>query len=246
MLKGKTAVVTGASRGIGRAIATKFMESGANVAIIYAGSHDAAAEVAALGVQLGVTAREYQCDIGDGDAVRAVCAEIVKDFGTVDILVNNAGITKDNLVMRMSEADFDAVIGVNLRGAFSFIKNLSRPLMKSGAGRVINISSVSGVIGNPGQANYAAAKAGLIGLTKTVAKEYASRNVTCNAIAPGFIATDMTAKLSESVLEAAVGVIPLKRFGQPEDIANLAVFLASDAAAYITGEVIRVDGGMAI
>lgn len=244
MLKGKTAVVTGASRGIGREIAETFMREGANVAVMYSGSEGGAKETAACAAQYGVTARIYRCDVSDYAAVKEVCEQIIADFGTVDILVNNAGITRDNLVLRMSEDDFDAVIGTNLKGAYNMIKHLSRPLMKSKAGRIINISSVAGVMGNAGQANYSAAKAGLIGLTKTIAKELAGRAVTSNAIAPGFIETDMSAALSETVIEGALGIIPLKRMGKTAEVAELAAFLASDRAAYITGEVIRVDGGM--
>lgn len=244
MLKGKTAVVTGGSRGIGRAVALKLASLGADVAVIYAGSEAAAAEVCALAVESGVKAQSYRCDVSSFDESKAVCARIAADFGRVDILVNNAGITKDGLLMTMSEADFDAVMDVNLKGAFHFMRHLSRYLIKSPAGRIINISSVSALTGNPGQANYSSAKAGLIGLTKTAARELAGRGVTANAIAPGFIETDMTAKLSPAVREAMSGSIPLKRMGSPEDVANLAAFLASDAASYITGEVIRVDGGM--
>lgn len=244
MLKGKRAVVTGASRGIGRAIAEAFMQNGADVAVLYAGQAERAAEVVAGAERRGVTALAYACNVADYDEVRNVCAEIVQDFGGVDILVNNAGITRDNLLLRMSEADFDLVVDVNLKGAFHLIKHLSRPLMKAPAGRIINISSVAGLMGNAGQVNYAASKAGLIGLTKTVAKEYASRSVTCNAIAPGFIETDMTAALPAATLENALGFVPLHRIGRAADVAALATFLASDAAGYITGEVIRVDGGL--
>ncbi len=244
MLKGKTAVITGGSRGIGKEIALKMAENGADIAVIYSGSMEAAAEVCCQAEVMGVNAKNYKCDVSDFDLVKAVCESISADFGKVDILVNNAGITKDNLLLRMSSDDFDRVLGVNLKGAFNFTKHLCRLIMKSEAGRIINVSSVSGLMGNAGQANYSAAKAGLIGFTKTMAKELAGRNVTCNAIAPGFIQTDMTDSLPQSVLESANNVIPLKRIGQPEEIAELAVFLASSKAAYITGEVIRVDGGM--
>lgn len=244
MLKNKAAVITGGSRGIGRAIAEAFMKNGANVAVIYSGNAAAAEETIAQAAGYGVTARAYRCDAADFAGVKTVCEAIIADFGGVDILVNNAGITKDNLLLRMSEADFDAVLNVNLKGAFNFIKHLSRPIMRSPAGRIINISSVAGVMGNAGQANYAAAKAGLIGLTKTVAKELSGRKVTCNAIAPGFIETDMTAALPETVRQSAEAAIPLRRMGRAEEIAGLAAYLASEQAGYITGEVIRVDGGL--
>ena len=244
MLKGKTAVITGAARGIGKTIAKHMAQNGANIALIdYCSEEDLAAtcqEIAALGVK----ATGYQCNVADFEATKDICAKIMADFSSVDILVNNAGITKDNLILRMSESDFDSVIAVNLKGAFNLTKHFSRYLMKSPAGRIINIASVVGLMGNPGQANYSASKAGLIGLTKTVAKELASRQVTCNAIAPGFIETAMTAALSPETIEQYNSVIPLKKLGSADDIANTAVFLASDLAAYITGEVIRVDGGM--
>ena len=246
MLKEKTAVITGASRGIGRAIAVEMAKNGADVALIYSGNEVAAAETAKTAQEFGVTAKIYQCNVADFAQSKSVCDCIIKDFGKVDILVNNAGITKDKLILTMSEADFDDVIAVNLKGAFNFTKHLSRYIMKSSGGRIINISSVIGIAGNTGQANYAASKAGLIGFTKTVAKELASRNITCNAIAPGFIETDMTADLSESIIENVQTAIPLKRMGKASDVASLAIFLASDLAAYITGEVIKVDGGMCI
>lgn len=244
MLKGKTAVITGASRGIGKAIALSMAMQGADVAVIYGGNAQAAEQVCNEAETLGVKAVSYQCDVSDFEASKRVCEQILADFGKVDILVNNAGITKDTLLLKMSQSDFDSVIGVNLRGAFHFTKHLSRSIMRSSAGRIINISSVSGLTGNPGQANYSASKAGLIGLTKTVAKEFASRNVTCNAIAPGYIETDMTAELKQEVKDHAISLVPLKRMGKPEDVANIAVFLASELSSYITGEVIRVDGGM--
>jgi len=244
MLKGKTAVITGASRGIGRAVALMMAESGADISVIFSGNEAAANEVIESAEKFGVKAKAYQCDVADFSQSKIVCENIFKEFGKVDILINNAGITKDGLLLAMSETDFDSVIDVNLKGAFNFARHLSRYIMKSPAGRIINISSVSGIAGNVGQANYSASKAGLIGLTKTIAKELASRNVTCNAIAPGFIETDMTAALPEAVLEKVQTAIPLKRMGKAEEIASLALFLASDAAAYITGEVIKVDGGM--
>jgi len=246
MLKGKTAVITGASTGIGKAIALLMAENGANIAIIYIGDKTLATEVKKQAEKNDVKVEIYECDVSDFEVSKTVCENIVADFGSVDILVNNAGIVKDNLMLRMSESDFDAVISVNLKGVFNMTKHLSRSIMRSGCGRIINISSVSGIMGNPGQANYAAAKAGVIGLTKTTAKEFASKNVTCNAIAPGFVETDMTANLPKAVKDHADIAIPLKRMGTPEEIANVAVFLASDMSSYITGEVVKVDGGMCI
>jgi 3-oxoacyl-[acyl-carrier protein] reductase len=244
MLKGKTAVVTGASRGIGRAVALTLAREGANLALIYSGNQNGAEEVCRQAGEFGVKAIAYRCNAADFKEVKEVCERIALDFKGVDILVNNAGVTKDNLMLRMSEEDFDYVLDVNLKGAFNFIKHLSRALLKSPAGRIINISSVSGLMGNPGQANYSASKAGLIGLTKTAAKEYSARNITCNAIAPGFIETDMTAALPQSVKDYVNTAVPLKRMGKAEEVASLVLFLASDMAAYITGEVIRVDGGL--
>lgn len=244
MLKGKTAIVTGGSRGIGAAICKRFAEQGANIALLYAGNTQKAEETKAALLEMGVKAEAYQCNVADAEQVAAVCKQIIKDFGGADILVNNAGITKDKLVPMMKVPDFDSVVDTNLKGAFYMIKQLYPVFMKQKSGKIINISSVSGLMGNPGQANYSASKAGLIGLTKSVAKELASRNVNCNAIAPGFVATDMTENLSEN--NALVDHIPMKRFAQPEDIANLALFLASDQSDYITGEVIRIDGGLAM
>ena len=244
MLKGKTAIVTGGSRGIGAAICKRFAEQGANSALLYAGNTQKAEETKAALQEMGVKAEAYQCNVADAEQVAAVCKQIIKDFGGADILVNNAGITKDKLVPMMKVPDFDSVVDTNLKGAFYMIKQLYPVFMKQKSGKIINISSVSGLMGNPGQTNYSASKAGLIGLTKSVAKELASRNVNCNAIAPGFVATDMTENLSEN--NALVDHIPMKRFAQPEDIANLALFLASDQSDYITGEVIRIDGGLAM
>ena len=244
MLKGKTAIVTGGSRGIGAAICKRFAEQGANIALLYAGNTQKAEETKAALQEMGVKAEAYQCNVADAEQVAAVCKQIIKDFGGADILVNNAGITKDKLVPMMKVPDFDSVVDTNLKGAFYMIKQLYPVFMKQKCGKIINISSVSGLMGNPGQTNYSASKAGLIGLTKSVAKELASRNVNCNAIAPGFVATDMTENLSEN--NALVDHIPMKRFAQPEDIANLALFLASDQSDYITGEVIRIDGGLAM
>lgn len=244
MLKGKTAIVTGGSRGIGREIALKMAEQGADVAIIYAGNEAAAQQTVGELTAQGVRAAAYQCNIADFDACKTVCKQIVQDMGPVDILVNNAGIVRDKLVPLMKEVDFDDVIATNLKGAFNMTKQLYSNFIRKKSGRIINITSIVGLTGNPGQANYAAAKAGLIGLSKSVAKELAAKNVTCNCIAPGFIETDMTAKLSDDVREYYEKSIPLGRMGQTQDIANLAVFLASDLAGYITGEVIRVDGGL--
>ena len=240
---GKTAVVTGGSRGIGRAVCLELARGGANVVLCYAGNEAAAQETVSACEALGAKALAVRCNVADAGEVKALMDTAVQTFGRIDILVNNAGITRDNLMVRMSEADFDAVINVNLKGMFNTIHALYRPMMKKG-GRIINIASVSGMMGNVGQANYSAAKAGVIGLTKTVAKELATRNVTVNAIAPGFIATQMTEVLSDAAKETALSGIPMKKMGRPEDIANAAVFLASDMASYITGEVLRVDGGM--
>lgn len=246
MLKGKVALVTGASRGIGREIAVTLAQKGASVVINYNGSEERAKEVKDEIESFGGTAKLYQCNVADFAAVETMIKEVVKEMGSLDILVNNAGITKDNLVMKISEADFDAVINTNLKGTFNTIKAMYRAFLKQKGGRIINLSSVSGVLGNAGQANYAASKAGVIGLTKSVARELASRNVTVNAVAPGFIATDMTDAMPEAAKEATLNQIPLKRVGQPKDIAETVAFLASEKAAYITGQVISVDGGMAI
>lgn len=243
MLKGKVAVVTGGSRGIGKAICLKFAENGAEIAFLYAGNTAKAEETQKELEALGVKAKAYQCNVADADAVASVVKEIVKDFGGIQILVNNAGITKDKLVPMMKAADFDAVVDTNLKGTFYMTKGVYPLFLKQKGGKIINISSVSGLMGNPGQANYAASKAGVIGLTKSVAKELASRGVCCNAIAPGFIATEMTEDLGNNALQDA---IPMKRFGKAEEVANLAVFLASAQSDYITGEVIRIDGGLAM
>ena len=242
MLKGKTAVVTGGSRGIGRAICLKFAENGADIAFLYAGNTMKAEETLQELAAMGVKARAYQCNVADADAVAATVKEITKEFGGIHILVNNAGITKDKLVPMMKAADFDAVIDTNLKGVFYMTKGVYPLFLKQKSGKIINISSVSGLMGNPGQANYAASKAGVIGLTKSVAKELASRGVCCNAIAPGFIATEMTEDLTNNTL---VEAIPMKRFGEAEEVAKLALFLASEHSDYITGEVIRIDGGLA-
>lgn len=246
MLSGKIAVVTGASKGIGRTIAEVLAENGAHVVVNYNGNEEAAMEVVSKIAAKGGSAEAMKFNVADHTATSEAIAAIIKKHGKLDILVNNAGITKDGLMMRMSEDDFDAVINTNLKGAFTTCKAVSRQMMKQRSGRVINISSVSGVLGNAGQANYASAKAGLIGLTKSMARELASRGVTVNAVAPGFIETDMTKVLSDQVKEAAVKQIPLGYFGKTENVAELVLFLASDKAKYITGQVICVDGGMAM
>jgi len=246
VLKNKVAVITGASRGIGKAISFAMAEAGADVAILYNGNVVKAEEACKEAITYGVRAAAYQCNVADFNSCQNVCNLIINDFGGIDILVNNAGITKDKLLMQMSEEDFDSVIDTNLKGTFNMIRNTCKHFIKKRSGRIINISSVSGMMGNPGQANYAASKAGIIGLTKTVAKEFGARNITCNAIAPGFIETDMTGALPIEMLESAKAQIPMKRLGNSKDIASLAVFLASDMASYITGEVIKVDGGLYI
>ena len=244
MLEGKIAVVTGASRGIGRAIAEKLASMGAMVVINYNGSAKKAEEVKAKIESNGQKAAVMQCNVSDYAACEAFIGEIIKTYGRIDILVNNAGITKDGLLMKMSEEDFDNVINVNLKGTFNCVRHVARQMIKQRAGRIINLSSVVGVTGNAGQVNYAASKAGVIGLTKSTAREVASRGITVNAVAPGFIETDMTEVLSDKVKEAAAAQIPLGHFGKAEDVANTVAFLASDDAGYITGQVIHVDGGM--
>lgn len=246
MLDGKIAVVTGASRGIGRAIALELASRGAFVVVNYNGSKDRAEEVKKEIEAAGGKAEVYQCNVSDFEKCQAFIQDVIKTYGRLDILVNNAGITRDGLLMKMSEADFDSVIETNLKGTFNTIRFASRQMLKQRSGRIINMSSVVGIVGNAGQANYASSKAGVIGLTKAVARELASRGITVNAIAPGFIETEMTEVLSDAVKEASVAQIPLGRFGKPEDIAKTAAFLASDDAGYITGQVIQVDGGMAI
>ncbi len=246
MLKGKIALVTGAAKGIGRAIALALAEEGATVIVNYHGSKERAEQTLEEIRALGADGRPCRCNVADTEAALAMVKEVISEYGRLDILVNNAGITRDNLIMKMSEEDFDAVINANLKGCFNTIKAVSRQMLKQRAGRIINITSVSGILGNAGQANYAASKAGIIGLTKTMARELASRGITVNAVAPGFVDTDMTQVLPDSVKEAATAQIPLGRFGKPEDIANMVAYLASEKAAYITGQIISVDGGMAI
>lgn len=243
-LNGKTALVTGASRGIGRAIALRLAEDGANVAVIYAGSADKAEAVVNEITALGVNAKAYRCNVADSAAVNETVKAVTNDLGKIDILVNNAGITRDGLMLRMKDEDFDAVLDTNLKGAFNMIRACYSGFIRKKSGRIINISSVSGIMGNAGQANYSASKAGVIGLTKSVARELASRDITCNAVAPGFIQTDMTENLGDN--NPLLNSIPLGRMGKPEDIAAAVAFLASDSAAYITGEVLKVDGGLAI
>lgn len=244
MLKNKIALITGAGRGIGRAIAIALAKEGAEVVINYNGSEERAKEVKQTIEENGGKASIYKCNVSDFTACEAMIKDIVKEYGNLDILVNNAGITKDGLIMKMKEEDFDSVLNVNLKGTFNTIRHSARQMLKQRSGKIINISSVSGILGNVGQANYAASKAGVIGLTKTMARELGSRGITVNAIAPGFVDTEMTEVLSEEIRENACKQIILGRFGKPEDIANTAVFLASDKADYITGQVISVDGGM--
>ena len=245
-LRGKVALVTGASRGIGRQIAVTLAGYGAAVIVNYNGSEAKAAEAVEEIAANGGTAEAIQCSVSDYEKAGEMISGIVKKYGHLDIVVNNAGITRDNLIMKMSEEDFDAVIDTNLKGAFNCTKHVARQMLKQKSGRIINISSVSGVMGNAGQANYCASKAGLIGLTKSVARELGSRGITVNAVAPGFIKTEMTDVLPEDVKKAMGEQIPLKRFGETKDIAETVAFLASEGAAYITGQVISVDGGMAM
>ena len=244
LLDGKTALVTGASRGIGRAVALALAAAGARVAINYAGNVKAAEEVKAAVEAAGGTAILCQADVADSAAVEAMVAAVAKEFGTIDILVNNAGITRDTLLIRMKDEDFAKVLDTNLKGVFYCTKAVSKLMMKKRAGRIVNMASVIGLVGNAGQANYAAAKAGVIGFSKSAAKELASRGITVNVVAPGFIGTDMTADLPETVKEKALADIPLGKMGEPEDVANAVLFLASDQASYITGQVVNVDGGM--
>lgn len=244
LLEGKIAIITGATRGIGRGVAMAFAQHGASVAFTYSSSAQAAIELEQELAAMGVQAKGYQSNAAEFSAAEKLVEEILKDFGNIDILINNAGITKDNLLMRMSEADFDAVIEVNLKSVFNMTKAVQRTMLKNRKGSIINMSSVVGVKGNAGQANYAASKAGVIGFSKSIALELGSRNIRCNVIAPGFIETEMTGKLPEDVVKGWRDAIPLKRGGTPEDVANACVFLASDMSAYISGQVINVDGGM--
>jgi 3-oxoacyl-[acyl-carrier protein] reductase len=243
-LKGQTALVTGGSRGIGRSIALALAAQGVKVAVNYSGSEAAAQETVARIVELGSEGIALQGNVGSSEQAENLVKEVLGTWGRIDILVNNAGITRDNLIMRMKEEEFDQVIETNLKGVFNCLKAVTRPMMKQRYGRIINISSVVGVTGNPGQINYSAAKAGVIGMTKTAARELSSRGITVNCIAPGFIDTDMTRELSDEVRSELVKGIPLAKLGRVEDIANTAVFLASEGAAYMTGQTLHVDGGM--
>jgi 3-oxoacyl-[acyl-carrier protein] reductase len=239
-LSGKNAVVTGSTRGIGRAVAQALANSGARVAIVGRDREKAAA----VAQEIGHSAQGFQCDVSSTEQVAQLIADVEKEFGGIDILVNNAGVTKDNLVMRLKDEDWDEVLNANLRGAFAAIRAVSRGMMKKRSGRIINMASVVGLMGNKGQANYAASKAGLIALTKSVAKELGTRGILVNAIAPGYIETEMTDAMTPEARAALTGMIPLERMGKPEDIAAAVVFLASDSASYITGQVLVVDGGM--
>ena len=243
-LANKTAIVTGGSRGIGRAICIELAKHGANIVVNYSGSEQKALEVVKEVEALGVKAIAFQANVANSEQVDLLVKQTIETFGTVDILVNNAGITRDNLLMRMKESEWDDVIDTNLKGVFLCTKAVTRPMMKQRAGRIINISSIVGVAGNPGQANYVAAKAGVLGLTKTTAQELASRNILVNAIAPGFITTEMTDALPDDIKDAMLKQIPLAKLGEPNDIAQVVSFLASDAAKYITGQTIHVDGGL--
>ncbi|KIL50437.1 3-ketoacyl-ACP reductase [Jeotgalibacillus alimentarius] len=243
-LDGKTAIVTGASRGIGRSIAIELAKNGANVVVNYSGNEEKAKETAQEVESAGSKALVFKADVSNADDVQAMLKETISEFGSIDILVNNAGITKDNLLMRMKEDEWDQVMDINLKSVFLTTKAAARPMMKQRKGKIINVSSIVGVMGNAGQANYVASKAGVIGLTKTSAKELAARGINVNAVAPGFIETDMTGELAPDIQEAMKQMIPLDRFGKPEDIAKAVVFLASDDADYITGQTIHIDGGM--
>ena len=244
LLEGKTAIITGASRGIGRGIALTFAQNGCNVAFTYSSSVDAANSLEIELKALGINVKGYQSNAASFDQANQLVADVIKDFESLDILINNAGITKDNLLMRMNEEDFDQVINVNLKSVFNMTKAVQRTFLKQRKGSLIHMSSVVGLKGNAGQANYAASKAGIIGFSKSVALELGSRNIRSNVIAPGFIETEMTAKLSEELVKEWRSAIPLKRGGSPEDIANACVFLGSDLSSYITGQVLNVDGGM--
>lgn len=245
-MSGKVAIVTGAGRGIGRAIAVKLASQGITVVVNYNGSEEAAAETVWMITEKGGQAEAYQCDVADYQATQKMIADVLDKFGQADILINNAGITRDQFIGKISEADYDLVMDTNLKSCFNTMHHLADHFLERKSGSVVNISSTSGVLGNVAQANYAASKAGIIGLTKTMGREWAARGITVNAIAPGFISTDMTEVLSDKIKEKTIERIPMKCMGKPEDVANLAAFLVSDEAAYITGQIICVDGGMAI
>lgn len=246
MFEGKVALVTGAGKGIGKEIALELVRGGAKCVINYASSAAGAESVAEEIRAMGSEAMTYKCDVSDADAVQKMITDVMEQYGRIDILVNNAGITKDGLMLKMTEADFMAVLDINLKGAFNCMKAVTKPMMKQRYGRIINITSIVGIIGNAGQVNYAASKAGLIGMTKSAARELASRNITVNAVAPGFIETDMTDVLPDSVKEQLLAQIPMKKLGQTGDIANAVCFLADEKASYITGQVLQVNGGMAM
>lgn len=244
LLEGKTAIITGGSRGIGKGIVEVFANHGANVAFTYSSSAEAANAIADEVSKMGVKAKAYQSNAASFEDAQTLIKDVMEDFGAIDVVINNAGITKDNLLMRMSEEDFDQVMEVNMKSVFNMTKAVMRPMLKQRKGSIINMSSVVGVKGNAGQTNYAASKAGILGFTKSVALELGSRDIRCNAIAPGFIETEMTGKLDDATVQSWRDAIPLKRGGSPEDIANACVFLASDLSSYITGQVLNVDGGM--
>ena len=240
----QVAIITGAGRGIGQAIALRLASEGARVAVVSRTEQNATTTAEEINAKFAGLAKAYAVDVAQTAAVKTLAEQILTDFSRVDILVNNAGLTRDGLAMRMSEEDWDLVLDTNLKGAFNFIQAVLRPMLKQRSGRIINIASVAGLMGNAGQANYAASKAGLVGLTKTIAREIASRGITCNAVAPGFIDTDMTSVLPEAIKTGVVGQIPLGRFGEVNDIASAVAFLASSEASYITGQTLTVDGGM--
>ena len=244
LLTGKTAIITGGSRGIGKGIVETFAKQGANVAFTYLSSEAAAQQFETELNAMGIKAKAYKSDASDYAQAQSLIEQVIEDFGSVEVLINNAGVTKDNLMLRMSEDDWDKVMNINLKSAFNLTKAVIKPMMKQRLGSIVNISSVVGVSGNAGQANYAASKAGMLGFTKSIAKELGSRNIRCNAIAPGFIATEMTEELADNVRDAYLANIPMKRFGTPEEVANACVYLASDLSAYVSGQTINVCGAL--